>query len=115
MFARSLDLIDECGLTQLHVFPFSSRPGTPAARMPQVARPVVKDRAARLRRKGADALRRHLEREVGQRRSVLVESQATGRTEHFLPIRVPDSLPIGAICGVTVVDQDGQWLNGLYN
>ena len=57
MFARSLDLVDECGLTHLHVFPFSPRPGTPAARMPQVAREVVKERAARLREKGADGAR----------------------------------------------------------
>ena len=57
MFARSLDLVDECGLTQLHVFPFSPRPGTPAARMPQVARDVVKERARRLREKGEAALR----------------------------------------------------------
>ena len=58
MFARSLDLVDACGLTQLHVFPFSPRPGTPAARMPQVARDVIKDRARRLREKGEAALRR---------------------------------------------------------
>ena len=56
MFARSLDLVDECGLTHLHVFPFSPRPGTPAARMPQVAREVVKERARRLREKGEAAL-----------------------------------------------------------
>ena len=61
MFARSLDLVDECGLTHLHVFPFSPRPGTPAARMPQVAREIVKERAARLREKGEAALRPHLD------------------------------------------------------
>ena len=59
MFARSLELIDECGLSQLHVFPFSPRPGTPAARMPQVDRAIVKDRARRLREKGDTAFRRH--------------------------------------------------------
>ena len=75
MFARSLDLVDECGLTHLHVFPFSPRPGTPAARMPQVARDVVKERARRLREKGAAALARHLDGEVGARRRVLIESQ----------------------------------------
>ncbi len=69
MFARSLDLVDECGLTQLHVFPFSPRPGTPAARMPQVAGDVVKERARRLREKGEAALRRHLDGEVGARRA----------------------------------------------
>ena len=65
MFARSLDLIDACGLTQLHVFPFSPRPGTPAARMPQVDRTIIKERARRLREKGETALRHHLDREIG--------------------------------------------------
>ena len=65
MFARSLDLVDECGLTHLHVFPFSPRPGTPAARMPQVRREIVKERARRLREKGAAALRAHLDAQVG--------------------------------------------------
>jgi len=65
MFARSLDLVDECGLTHLHVFPFSPRPGTPAERMPQLARDIVKDRARRLREKGEAALRRHLDAQVG--------------------------------------------------
>ncbi len=88
MFARSLELVDDCGLTHLHVFPFSPRPGTPAARMPQVARDVVKERARRLRDKGAEALKRHLDREVGARRSVLVETQEMGRTEHFTPVRL---------------------------
>src|SRR5262249_60567504 len=65
MFARSLDLVDACGLTHLHVFPFSPRPGTPAARMPQISREVIKDRARRLREKGEAALRRHLDAQVG--------------------------------------------------
>src|SRR6187455_267270 len=73
MFARSLNLVDECGLTQLHVFPFSPRPGTPAARMPQVPGDVIKERARRLREKGDAVLRRHLDAEVGARRSVLTE------------------------------------------
>src|SRR5207302_7470869 len=83
MFARSLDLVDACGLTHLHVFPFSPRPGTPAARMPQVARATVKERARRLRQSGAAALARHLDSEVGTTRRVLVESRDSGRTEHF--------------------------------
>ena len=56
MFARSLDIVDDCGLTFLHVFPFSPRKGTPAARMPQVAPSEIKARAARLRDKGEQAL-----------------------------------------------------------
>ena len=88
MFARSLDLVDECGLTHLHVFPFSPRPGTPAARMPQVARDVVKERARRLREKGEAALRRHLDGEIGARRRVLTERGGIGRTEQFTPVRL---------------------------
>ena len=88
MFARSLDLIDDCGLTQLHVFPFSPRPGTPAARMPQLDRALVKERARRLREKGEAALRGHLNREIGARRRVLTESNALGRTEQFTPVRL---------------------------
>src|SRR6266699_476627 len=80
MFARSLDLVDACGLTHLHVFPFSPRPGTPAARMPQIKREVIKDRARRLREKGQAALRCHLEAQVGAKRQVLVESSELGRT-----------------------------------
>ena len=85
MFARSLDLVDECGLTHLHVFPFSPRPGTPAARMPQVDRAIVKERARVLREKGEAALARHLDGEIGARRRVLTESRALGRTEQFTP------------------------------
>src|SRR5258708_389171 len=83
MFRRSLDLIEECGLTYLHVFPYSPRPGTPAARMPQVAREVVKDRARRLRRHGEAALRRHLDAEIGSVRRVLTESHNGGRHGRF--------------------------------
>ncbi len=78
MFARSLDLVDECALTHLHVFPFSPRPGTPAAKMPQLARAVVKERARRLREKGAAALVRHLDGEVGRRRQVLIGIERDG-------------------------------------
>jgi threonylcarbamoyladenosine tRNA methylthiotransferase MtaB len=87
MFERSLDLVDECGLTHLHVFPFSPRPGTPAARMPQVPRDIAKARAARLRERGETALKAHLDGEIGKRRSVLIESTGMGRTEAFTPVR----------------------------
>ena len=80
MFARSLDLVAECGLTHLHVFPFSPRPGTPAARMPQLPGPVIKERARRLREAGAAALAAHLAAEVGARRRVLTERG--GRRPH---------------------------------
>jgi len=110
MFARSLDLVDGCGLTQLHVFPFSPRPGTPAARMPQVDRAVVKERARRLREKGEIALRGHLDREVGSRRRVLVESRALGRTEQFVPVRLAAPLEPGVILDLAIKAHDGRQL-----
>ena len=88
MFTRSLDLVDECGLTQLHVFPFSPRPGTPAARMPLIDRAIVKERAQRLREKGEAALRAHLSAQVGARRLVLTERGGIGRTEQFTAVRL---------------------------
>jgi threonylcarbamoyladenosine tRNA methylthiotransferase MtaB len=110
MFARSLDLVDECGLTQLHVFPFSPRPGTPAARMPQVERLAVKERARRLREKGEAALRAHFDREVGARRRVLAESRALGRTEQFTPVRLASPAAPGALLDLTIADHDGRQL-----
>jgi len=108
MFVRSLDLIDECGLTQLHVFPFSPRPGTPAARMPQVARSIIKERARRLREKGDIAFRRHLEREIGGSRRVLAESRALGRTEQFTPVRLAAPVEPGVILDLKITGHDGR-------
>src|SRR5947209_809891 len=96
MFARSQDLVEECGLTFLHVFPYSPRPGTPAARMPQVQGEVVKDRARRLRAAGEAALQRRLDTEIGQTRQVLIESATQGRTEHFIPVAIAGETP-GAV------------------
>jgi threonylcarbamoyladenosine tRNA methylthiotransferase MtaB len=110
MFSRSLDLVDECGLATLHVFPFSPRPGTPAARMPQIARDIVKDRARRLRDKGEAALRRHLEADIGARRRVLVESQALARSEQFTPVRLANAAAPGDILDVTIKGHDGRRL-----
>jgi threonylcarbamoyladenosine tRNA methylthiotransferase MtaB len=110
MFTRSLDLVEECGLTHLHVFPFSARPGTPAARMPQVARPIVKDRARRLREHGADALRRYLDAEVGATRRVLVESDVQGRTEQFTPVKLATPAAPGSVLDVKISGHDGSRL-----
>ena len=110
MFARSLDLVDACGLTHLHVFPFSPRPGTPAARMPQLARETVKERARRLREKGEGALRAYLDREVGGRRRVLAEQDSIGRTEQFVPVRLAASERPGSILDVTIAQHDGRML-----
>jgi threonylcarbamoyladenosine tRNA methylthiotransferase MtaB len=109
-FARSLDLVDACGLTQLHVFPFSPRPGTPAARMPQLDRALIKERARRLREKGEAALARHLAREVGARRRVLSESHELGRTEQFLAVRLNGPVEPGSILDLTIADHDGRQL-----
>jgi threonylcarbamoyladenosine tRNA methylthiotransferase MtaB len=110
MFARSLDLVDECELTHLHVFPFSPRRGTPAARMPQVAHDAVKERAKRLREKGAAARCRHLDGEIGARRRVLAESRDTARTEQFTRIKLNTAAETGAILDVTVAGHDGEQL-----
>jgi threonylcarbamoyladenosine tRNA methylthiotransferase MtaB len=110
MFARSLDLVGECGLTHLHVFPFSPRPGTPAARMPPVAREVVKDRARRLRAEGEAALQAHLASEVGRTRRVLTETEAVGHTEGFSVVRFPAPVQPGAIVEATIAGHDGKAL-----
>jgi threonylcarbamoyladenosine tRNA methylthiotransferase MtaB len=110
MFARSLDLVDECDLTHLHVFPFSPRPGTPAARMPQLDRALVKERAKRLREKGETALRRHLDGEVGARRRILAESHSAGRTEHFTPVRLAAPVEPGMILNTRIAGHDGRQL-----
>ena len=110
MFQNSLDLVDACGLTHLHVFPFSARTGTPAARMPQLARPVVKDRARRLRERGAIALRRHLDAEVGTTRRVLAELHAQGRTEQFTQVTLGTKAEPGAIVELKIIGHDGKQL-----
>jgi threonylcarbamoyladenosine tRNA methylthiotransferase MtaB len=110
MFNRSLDLIDECGLATAHVFPFSARPGTPAARMPQVPRDVVKDRARRLRDRATAALARHLDGEIGARRRVLAESKQMARTEQFTPVKLSAPAVPGSIVEVAVTGHDGRQL-----
>jgi threonylcarbamoyladenosine tRNA methylthiotransferase MtaB len=108
-FARSEALIEECGLTFLHVFPYSPRPGTPATRMPQVAGQMIKQRAKRLRTAGEAALRRRLISEVGATREVLIESDRQGRTEHFLPVAVSSNRP-GAVRRLAISGHDGMRL-----
>ncbi|MGP8123956.1 MAG: tRNA (N(6)-L-threonylcarbamoyladenosine(37)-C(2))-methylthiotransferase MtaB [Xanthobacteraceae bacterium] len=102
MFARTLALVEDCDLTFLHVFPYSPRPGTPAARMPQQAGETIRGRARRLRAEGDAALARRLAAEVGATRQVLIESATQGRTEHFLAVAVAGDTP-GAIRELTIV------------
>jgi threonylcarbamoyladenosine tRNA methylthiotransferase MtaB len=106
MFARSQDLVDECDLTFLHVFPYSPRPGTPAVRMPQVDGATIKERAKRLRAVGDEALKRRLAFDVGAKRSVLIESATQGRTEHFVPVAVAGGVP-GDMRAMTIKGHDG--------
>jgi threonylcarbamoyladenosine tRNA methylthiotransferase MtaB len=110
MFDESARLVDDCGLTFLHVFPFSPRGGTPAARMPQLARHVVKDRAARLRVKADAALAGHLQSQVGRDVEVLMERERVGRTQGFaeVELRVPE--PQGSLVRVRVTGSDGKRL-----
>ena len=110
MFQNSLALVGECGLTHLHVFPFSPRPGTPAARMPQVARDVVKERARRLRERGARALQSHLDAEIGATRHVLTESHEIGRTAQFTKVKLAQPVDPGQIVVVKIAAHDGRLL-----
>lgn len=111
MFQRSLDIIEECGLTFLHVFPYSARKGTPAAKMPQVPGEVRKERAARLRASGQKRLESFLQSHVGQVRQVLIENDTGGRTEHFAPVRLDGRGRHGEITPVSIAGADKE---GLY-
>jgi threonylcarbamoyladenosine tRNA methylthiotransferase MtaB len=107
MFQQSLSLIDDCGLTFLHVFPYSARQGTPAAKMPPVKGPIVKERAARLRAAGDVALQRHLFQQIGQTHNVLLESQRMGRTEQFTEVEFASDQPEGHIISAQIIGQNG--------
>ncbi|MBK8769905.1 MAG: tRNA (N(6)-L-threonylcarbamoyladenosine(37)-C(2))-methylthiotransferase MtaB [Rhizobiales bacterium] len=111
MFENSRRIIDECGLTFLHVFPFSPRPGTPAARMPLLDKAVVKERAALLRNKGAERLAAFLTTQVGSTQDVLVETPQTGRTPHFALARFSQQMTPGAIVRTRVTAASGDGLN----
>ncbi|WP_051334592.1 tRNA (N(6)-L-threonylcarbamoyladenosine(37)-C(2))-methylthiotransferase MtaB [Bradyrhizobium sp. Ai1a-2] len=106
MFAQSLALVEECDLTFLHVFPYSKRPGTPAARMPQVASGEIKQRAKRLREVGEMALCKRFAAEIGSTRHVLIESDRQGRTEHFLPVAISGEAP-GVVQALAIGGHDG--------
>jgi threonylcarbamoyladenosine tRNA methylthiotransferase MtaB len=110
MFARSLDLVEVCDLTRLHVFPFSLRPGTPAARMPQLPRTVAKERARELRARGEAAFKQYLDSQIGRRCRVLAESRAGGLNEQFTPVRFTRPAEPGVIVDVGILRHDGRHL-----
>ena len=106
-FEDTLRLVDEAGLTYLHVFPFSPRPGTPAAKMPQVGRSVAKARADRLRARGEEALARFLDSRIGVTERTIVETEHLARTEHFAPVRLDRPATPGEIVTVTIAARKG--------
>jgi threonylcarbamoyladenosine tRNA methylthiotransferase MtaB len=97
MFCRSLDIVAECGLAFVHVFPYSARPGTPAARMPQLDPGLVRERAARLRAAAAAALDAELRSRIGGRGAVLVERPGVGRAVFYAPVNIDPALPVGSL------------------
>ena len=107
MFRNSVSLVDDCGLTFLHVFPFSPRPGTPAARMPQLHGAVIAKRAATLRKKGAEALLRHLQNAKGRQIEVLMESEAKGRAADFTQVALQAAETPGRLVPAVVEGHDG--------
>jgi threonylcarbamoyladenosine tRNA methylthiotransferase MtaB len=110
MFKNSVSMVDDCGLTFLHVFPYSAREGTPAARMPQINGAIIARRAGELRAKGVAALKRHLEDAKGRRISVLMETEVQGRSADFTPVRVAAEEGAGALVEAIVAGDDGAQL-----
>ncbi len=113
MFEKSITLVEECGLTFLHVFPYSIRPGTPAAKMPQVDGTDIKARAKALRAAGERRLSSYVTSQVGHTREVLFETETRGRTPHFLNVEIAGgSLTPGAIAPVRLLEAAGHDLTG---
>jgi threonylcarbamoyladenosine tRNA methylthiotransferase MtaB len=110
MFENSLRLIEDCRLTFLHVFPYSARKGTPAAKMPPVRGPIIKQRAAQLRAAGSGALQRHLAAQIGQTHSVLMESPRMGRTAQFTEVDFAKDQPEGQIVTARITGTSNQRL-----
>jgi threonylcarbamoyladenosine tRNA methylthiotransferase MtaB len=113
MFRNSVDHVAECGIAFLHVFPYSPRPGTPAARMPQLDPALVRERAARLRAAGAAALKTELESRIGSESEVLVERPGIGRADFYAPIQCSEALPAGTITRMRFSDASGRQLIGV--
>ena len=109
-FANSVSLVETCGLTWLHVFPYSERPGTPAAKMPQLPGDVRKERAAELRAAGAAQVRRFLDARIGETVDVLVEKESEGRSPHFANVRIDGAVPDGEIVPARIIARDNDTL-----
>jgi len=109
-FQQSLNLVRDCDLTWLHVFPYSARPGTPAARMPEVDGAAIKARARRLREAGQQAIRVHLSNQIGQKHNILMENSRMGRTEQFAEVIFASDQPEGLIVNAYITGMAGQQL-----
>ena len=110
MFENAATMAEEAGLSFLHVFPYSPRPGTPAARMPQLDRALVKDRAARLRQRGEALHRAHLDRMVGTEQTIIVEMNGMGHTENFSLVTAQGLIPRD-LQRVMITGHDGKHLD----
>jgi len=110
MFANTSRIIDEANLTYLHVFPYSSREGTPAAKMPQIAKNIRKERAAELRGKGGKNLAEFLQSRIGKTENIIIEKPGFGRTEHFAPVKLNGDAVSGALARVEISDADAEHL-----
>jgi threonylcarbamoyladenosine tRNA methylthiotransferase MtaB len=112
MFANTLDAITDMGLTYLHVFPFSARPGTPAARMPQVPGAIRRERAAMLRNAGEAVRQRFFTGRVGKTTDVLMEDGKNGRCPYYAPVRLDADAPPGTIVTTRIASVGGDYLTG---
>jgi len=110
LFQETLDFVEANALPFLHVFPYSERPGTPAARMPPVPKPIRKQRAARLREAGRAASRAFFETQRNQIVSILTESSRTGHTEHFAPVSLVSESTPGTVIAARIIGVSGDTL-----
>jgi threonylcarbamoyladenosine tRNA methylthiotransferase MtaB len=112
MFDNTLALVDDCGLAYLHVFPYSERSGTPAARMPQVAKELRRERAARLRARGEARLDDFLSGFAGARAEVLVEKPRLGRSAHYAAVALDADAEPGRVIPAHIIGHSGGALHG---
>jgi len=113
MFRRSLDLVAECGIAFLHVFPYSARPGTPAARMPPLDPALVRERAARLRAAGSAMLDAELNSRIGSQSQVLIERPGAGRAEFYASVECDAAHPVGSVRRMRFTGFSGRNLVGV--
>ena len=111
MFENTVEIIEECNLTHLHVFPYSERDGTPAARMPVVPKTIRRERAAHLRELGAARLSTFMKTRVGAKASVLIEKNNSGRCEQFLPVKLNHQVDTGTLISCQITDTNGEYLD----